>query len=147
MIPRRCSGKNPPASAGDTRDAGLIPGSEDPVRKEMATHSSILAWTILWTAEPDGLQSTGSRKSRTGLSSHAPTAMITFAHGNLSARKALPGICSRPTLTLTLPHSAAGPFSRQIVLGGPSFNVPRPLGHIPIACDGCSPQCRVGLSL
>ena len=85
--------KNPPANAGDTRDSGLIPGSEDPVRKEMATHSSILAWKSPWTAEPDGLQSTGLRKSRTGLSSHAPTAMITFARGNLSARKALPGIC------------------------------------------------------
>ena len=42
--------KNPPANAGDTRDSGLIPGSEDPVRKEMATHSSILAWKSPWTA-------------------------------------------------------------------------------------------------
>ena len=35
--------------------------------KEMATHSRILAWRILWTEEPGGLQSTGS-KSRTRLS-------------------------------------------------------------------------------
>ena len=33
--------KNPPASAGDTRDTGLILGQEDPLEKEMATHSSI----------------------------------------------------------------------------------------------------------
>ena len=35
----------------------------------MATHASILAWKILWTEEPGGLQSTGSQ-SRTGLSTH-----------------------------------------------------------------------------
>ena len=38
--------KNPPANAGDS---GLTPGSEDPLQKEMATHSSILACQILWT--------------------------------------------------------------------------------------------------
>ena len=32
-------------------------GQEDPLEKEMATHSSILAWRILWTEEPGGLQS------------------------------------------------------------------------------------------
>ena len=36
--------KNPPANAGDTGDVGLIPGSEDPLEKEMIIHSSILAW-------------------------------------------------------------------------------------------------------
>ena len=35
------------------------PGREDPLEKEMATHSSILAWRIPWTEEPGGLQSTG----------------------------------------------------------------------------------------
>ena len=34
-------------------------GLEDPLEKEMATHSSILAWRIPWTEEPDGLQSIG----------------------------------------------------------------------------------------
>ena len=37
-------------------------GREDTVEKEMATHSSILAWRIPWTAEPGGLQSTGSQR-------------------------------------------------------------------------------------
>ena len=32
-------------------------GWKDPLEKEMATHSSILAWEILWTEEPRGLQS------------------------------------------------------------------------------------------
>ena len=42
-------------------------GREDPLEKEMATHSSILAWKIPWTEEPGGLQSMGC-KSRTRLS-------------------------------------------------------------------------------
>ena len=36
-------------------------GREDPLEKEMATHSSILAWRIPWTEEPDGLLSMGSQ--------------------------------------------------------------------------------------
>ena len=35
-------------------------GREDPLEKSMATHSSILAWEILWTEESGGLQSMGS---------------------------------------------------------------------------------------
>ena len=36
-------------------------GQEDPLEKEMATHSSILAWEILWTEEPGRIQSMGSK--------------------------------------------------------------------------------------
>ena len=42
-------------------------GWEDPLEKEMAIHSSILAWKIPWTEDPDRLQSMG-RKNRTRLS-------------------------------------------------------------------------------
>ena len=41
---------------------------EDPLEKGMATHSSILAWNIPWTEEPDGLQSMGVTESQTWLS-------------------------------------------------------------------------------
>ena len=37
-------------------------GREDPLEKEMATHSSTLAWRIAWTEEFGGLQSTGSQR-------------------------------------------------------------------------------------
>ena len=37
-------------------------GQEYPLEKEMATHSSILAWRIPWTEKPGGLQSMGSQK-------------------------------------------------------------------------------------
>ena len=40
-------------------------GQEDPLEKEIAIHSGILAWRILWTEEPDGLQSMGSQESDT----------------------------------------------------------------------------------
>ena len=39
-------------------------GREDPLEKEMATHSSILTWGIPWTEEPDGLPSMGSQRVR-----------------------------------------------------------------------------------
>ena len=37
---------------------------EDPLEEEMATHSSSLAWRLLWTAEPGGLLSMGSQRAR-----------------------------------------------------------------------------------
>ena len=49
--------KNPPASAGSSRDAGSVPGQEDPLEEEMATHCSVLSWEIPWTEEPGGLSS------------------------------------------------------------------------------------------
>ena len=42
-------------------------GREDPLEKEMTTHSSILAWKIPWTEEPGRLQSMGLQKSQTHL--------------------------------------------------------------------------------
>ena len=45
-------------------------GWEDPLEKEMATHSSILAWEIPGTEEPGGLQSMGWQKSWTLLSNY-----------------------------------------------------------------------------
>ena len=40
------------------------PGWEDPLEKEMASHSSVLAWENLRTEEPGGLQSMGSQRNR-----------------------------------------------------------------------------------
>ena len=54
--------KNLPAMQ-DTQVRSL--DQEDPLEKEMATHSSILAWRISWTEEPGGLQSMGPLKSWT----------------------------------------------------------------------------------
>ena len=51
--------KNPPA-VQEIQVRSL--GQEDPLEKEMATHSSILAREIPWTEEPGGLQSMGSQR-------------------------------------------------------------------------------------
>ena len=56
--------KNPPANK-KTRIQPL--NQEDPLEKEMATHSSILAWEIPWTEEPSGLESMGSPRVRNDL--------------------------------------------------------------------------------
>ena len=52
------------ASAEAVRNTGLIPGSGRSLEEEMTIHSSILAWKIPRTEEPEGLQSTGSQKVR-----------------------------------------------------------------------------------
>ena len=57
-------GKESSCQAGD---ASSIPGWEDPLEKEMATHYSNLAWEIPWTEEPGGLQSMGSKGVRLNL--------------------------------------------------------------------------------
>ena len=49
----------PPANAEDMGEVRFL-GQEDPLEKEMPTHSSILAWGIPWTEAPGGLQSMGS---------------------------------------------------------------------------------------
>ena len=56
--------KNPPAIQGRQKMWVRSLGREDPLKKGMATPSSILAWRIPWTEEPGGLQSIGSPRVR-----------------------------------------------------------------------------------
>ena len=51
-------------------------GREDPLEKELATHSSMLAWEIPWAEEPGGLQSMGSQKSQTQLGDSTTTTTL-----------------------------------------------------------------------
>ena len=70
---------NPPAkNAGGARDSGLIPGSGRSLEKGTATRSSILAWKIPWTEEPDGLLSMGLQISQTCLRAHTAMAIALF---------------------------------------------------------------------
>ena len=59
--------KKPPANAGD---AGLVPASGRSLKKETATHSSILAWRIPWAEEPGGLQPMEWQKSQPQLNNY-----------------------------------------------------------------------------
>ena len=54
--------KNVPAMKETPETLVWSLGKEDPLEKEMATHSSILAWEIPWTEEPGGLQFKGSQR-------------------------------------------------------------------------------------
>ena len=56
-LPTWCSGKRILLPMQET-----IPGQEDLLEEEMATHSSILSWKISWTEGPGGLQSMGSQR-------------------------------------------------------------------------------------
>ena len=69
-IPNRCVGvyfagvHRRPTGKESTKQGMRVqpPAWEDPLEKEMATHSSIFAWEIPWTEEPGGLQSMGSQR-------------------------------------------------------------------------------------
>ena len=62
-------GSDGKASVYNAGDPGSIPGLEDPLEKKMATYFHILAWKTPWTEEPGRIQSIGSQKSQTRLSS------------------------------------------------------------------------------
>ena len=64
--------KTPPASAKDMRDPVWSQVWEEPLEKEMASHSSTLVWRIPQTEEPGGLQSTASQRVRNN-SAHTHT--------------------------------------------------------------------------
>ena len=57
-------------------------GWEDPLEKEMATHSSILAWKISWTEEPGGLQSLGSQRVGHDLATNTHTHILCLCMSN-----------------------------------------------------------------
>ena len=71
--------ENPPAMQ-ETQES-LVPslGWEDPPEKEMATHSSILAWRILWTEEPGGPRFIGPHRTWLKQLSTAPILSFTFS--------------------------------------------------------------------
>ena len=60
---------------------------EDPLEKEMAAHSNILAWRIPWTEEPGGLQSMGVTKGRIRLSEGGHKKKYSFGECRLRTRK------------------------------------------------------------
>ena len=74
--------RNLSANAGDTGSIPEDPLGEDPLEKEMAIHSSILAWEIPWTEEPGRLQSMVSQQSQTGLSDQKTTTKQVYTRGN-----------------------------------------------------------------
>ena len=60
-LPQCLSCKESTRNAGSAGNSSSIPGSGDPLEEGMAAHSSVLAWKIPWTEEPDRLLSIGSQ--------------------------------------------------------------------------------------
>ena len=106
----------------DVGDTSSIPNWEDPLEKEMATHSSILAWRIPWTEEPGGLQSMDSQRVYTHtllitvimLYVSSPPTDPSPISSKLHTCSPLPNIIPSAFLTLaqtlsSLPHQATRP--------------------------------------
>ena len=84
--------KNPPAMQ-ETQEIWIRPlGREDTLKKEMATHSSILAWKIPWTEEPGRLQSTELQKTLTWKTEYM--AMPLYGLSHIKASKSQAVLCS-----------------------------------------------------
>ena len=67
-FPGGSDGKESACDVGDLGSnpgSGRSPGREEPLEKEVATHSNILAWRIPWTEEPGGYSSQGHKESDT----------------------------------------------------------------------------------
>ena len=77
-LPQLLSGKEPACQCQRPRKQVRSLAQEDPLEKEMATHSSILAWRISWTDEPGRLQSMGSLTVR--LDWETVLSLFTFMH-------------------------------------------------------------------
>ena len=75
-VPDGSAGKESACNAGDTEDTSLIPGSEGPLEKEMATHCNILAWEIPWTKEPVRHIPQGHKESGTPEHAHTSISML-----------------------------------------------------------------------
>ena len=66
----------------NAEERGSVPGREDPLKKEMATPYSILAWRIPWTEEPGELQSVGSQRVRDNLATKQRSLLCVHVHGH-----------------------------------------------------------------
>ena len=85
---------------------------EDPMEKEMATHSSILSWEIPWTEEPGGLQSTGSQRVR-----HNWVHAHTHTHTHTHKLSYIPFIKVKGTLVIQLRPTLCNPLDYTSVYG------------------------------
>ena len=94
-------------------------GQEDPLEKEMATHSSILVWKIPWTEELGGLESTGRKESDTTERLHFHFPGIAFPQSGLLSQVSslrLPLGHSGPVLTLSNAAHASLPSPHLLVV-------------------------------
>ena len=114
-------------------------GREDPLKKEMATHSSILAWRIPWMEEPGGLQSVGSQRVRHEWATSLSLSCLQFSSVAQSCPTLCdPKNCSTPGLpvhhqllefTQTHVHQVSDAIQPSHPLSSPSPPAPNPSQH------------------
>ena len=95
-LPRWSTGKESARQFRRCRRDGQSLGQEDSLEEEMATHSSILAWRIPWTEEPDGLQSMGLRTVRHNITTehtHRHNSKGQGTHTHTEVAQSCPTLC------------------------------------------------------
>ena len=118
-----------PLPVQETQGLGLIPGPEDPIEEEMATHSSILAWKTPWTEEPHRPQSMGSQSQ---------TQMRACTHTHTSMTRGPASIAVGPILffnAAALQSSLLCPGHTQ-----PDVSGVQSRGRGAVPGQGCSPR-------
>ena len=112
----------------NSRDRVPSLGREDPLEKEMATHSSILAWRIPWTGEPGGLQSRGSQRvghdwvanTQTHVVSSVAQSCLTLCNPMDCSMPGLPVHHQLPEVTQTCVHQVGDAIQPSHPLLSPS---------------------------
>ena len=108
-------------------------GREEPLEKEMATHSQTLAWKIPWMEEPGGLQSMGSQ--RVGLFLFLSVRVLTHTYTRVCTSSPVSALLSQALFACSHPRTPPSPPSESgaDVLGAPSgsglqlaLDTPRP---------------------
>ena len=130
--------KNPPVNATDLEMQVQSLGQEDPLVKAIATHSSILAWTIPWTEEPGRLQSMGLQRVRHNWSDfvQACTSLLGCAQWATIQRKwSLDILSTSPLLFRIL-------WSTKLILGNNFYQVI--FWHTDINADADGGTCYPG---
>ena len=118
--------KNLPASAGDTRDAGSIPGLGGSLEEETATHSSILAWKIPLQRSLVGYSPWGAR-GWTRLSAHAHVCVFQLSYNKKTASDEN---SNSSGLRQSLHHPSASRGRECPLRGAQNTPNPRPAPHL-----------------
>ena len=111
-------------------------GQEDPLEKEMATHSSIIAWRIPWTEEPGGLQSMGSQRVRNNWKTNTFTFSAGWSVGNREPCWVFNGVWTYSLRSMS-PHDSAVPLVPDTL---------PPYHHHHLSCWCCS-SGRLGVPM
>ena len=128
--------KNLAASAGDIETRVRSLGCKDPLERKRATHSSVLAWGVLWEEDPGGLQPTGLQ--RVGHIRSDYTHTYSHTHDGL-----VPSTSVHPDRPAPGPPKRGGFLPAGWREGAPALSCPGPRAAQWSLRDGCGPRAPV----